>query len=132
MKLHLFLFGISTGKLDLDKKIIDASKIFKDAKSIAKSEIEGLHCIEIDEPLKKDIKLIKVEDKNKAIINIANDQKAKAIGKSGINIRLASMLTKYTIELNEVEGITDRTGGSTDNKEQAKTTDTTALADLFK
>ena len=75
---------------------------------------------------------IKVEDKNRAIINITNDQKAKAIGKSGINIRLASMLTKYTIELNEVEGITDRTGGSTDNKEQAKTTDTTALADLFK
>jgi N utilization substance protein A len=62
---------------------------------------------------------IKVEDKNRAIINITNDQKAKAIGKSGINIRLASMLTKYTIELNEVEGITDRTGGSTDNKEQA-------------
>ena len=63
MKLHLFLFGISTGKLDLDKKIIEASKIFKDAKNITKSEIEGLHCIEIDEPLKKDIKLIKVEDK---------------------------------------------------------------------
>ena len=76
---------------------------------------------------------IKVDVENKkAIINITNDQKAKAIGKSGINIRLASMLTKYAIELNEVEGITDRTNGSQDNKEQAKTTDTTALADLFK
>jgi N utilization substance protein A len=76
---------------------------------------------------------IKVDVENKkAIINITNDQKAKAIGKSGINIRLASMLTKYAIELNEVEGITDRTNGSQDNKEQSKTTDTTALADLFK
>ncbi|SFV53223.1 Transcription termination protein NusA [hydrothermal vent metagenome] len=74
---------------------------------------------------------IKLEDKN-AIINITKDQKAKAIGRSGINIRLASMLTKYNIDLNEVEGITDRTSNSKDNKESVKTTDTTALADLFK
>jgi len=74
---------------------------------------------------------IKVEDKN-AVINITKDQKAKAIGRSGINIRLASMLTKYNIDLNEVEGITDRTSNSKDNKESVKTTDTTALADLFK
>jgi len=76
---------------------------------------------------------IKVEAKEKkAIINITNDQKAKAIGKSGINIRLASMLTGYTIELNEVDGIVDRQGESTDGKDIEKTTDTTALADLFK
>ena len=76
---------------------------------------------------------IKIEG-DKAIINITGDQKAKAIGKSGINIRLASMLTGYTIELNEVEGVTDRTGESSGNepKEADKTTDTTALADLFK
>lgn len=76
---------------------------------------------------------IKIEG-DKAIINITGDQKAKAIGKSGINIRLASMLTGYTIELNEVEGVTDRTGESSGNepKEAEKTTDTTALADLFK
>jgi len=74
---------------------------------------------------------IKVEDKN-AVINITKDQKAKAIGRSGINIRLASMLTKYNIDLNEVEGITDRTSNSKDNKESVKTTDTTALSDLFK
>ena len=36
-------------------------------------------------------------------VTIASDQKAKAIGKSGINIRLASMLTGYEIELEEVE-----------------------------
>jgi len=46
---------------------------------------------------------------------------------------LASMLTGYTIELNEVEGITDRSGDSRSrSKEIEKTTDTSALADLFK
>ncbi|CAA6827445.1 MAG: Transcription termination protein NusA [uncultured Sulfurovum sp.] len=70
----------------------------------------------------------------KAIVNITSDQKAKAIGKAGINIRLASMLTGYTIELNEVEGVTDRTGESSGNMipETEKTTNTDALADLFK
>jgi len=67
----------------------------------------------------------------KAIINITGDQKAKAIGKSGINIRLASMLTGYTIELNEVEGVAERQVDSS-SPEVAKTTDTTALSDLFK
>jgi len=75
---------------------------------------------------------IKIDNKQ-AIISITKDQKAKAIGRSGINIRLASMLTKYNIELNEVEGITDRTQDSSkENRETPKTTDTTALADLFK
>jgi N utilization substance protein A len=72
------------------------------------------------------------QDEKKAIINITSDQKAKAIGKQGINIRLASMLTGYAIELNEIEGITDRQSSSSENKETEKTTDTTALADLFK
>ncbi len=74
---------------------------------------------------------IKIEDK-KAIVNITSDQKAKAIGKSGINIRLASMLTGYTIELNEVEVITSRSGEDGKDRDVTKTTDTTALADLFK
>jgi transcription termination/antitermination protein NusA len=68
----------------------------------------------------------------KAVVNITGDQKAKAIGKSGINIRLASMLTGYTIELNEIEGVTERQADSSETAEVAKTTDTTALADLFK
>jgi len=68
----------------------------------------------------------------KAVVNITGDQKAKAIGKSGINIRLASMLTGYTIELNEIEGVTERQVDSSEKAEVAKTTDTTALADLFK
>ena len=67
----------------------------------------------------------------KAMVNITGDQKAKAIGKSGINIRLASMLTGYTIELNEVEGVAERQVDSSE-PETEKTTDTTALADLFK
>jgi len=75
---------------------------------------------------------IKVDaEEKKAIINITGDQKAKAIGKSGINIRLASMLTGYTIELNEVEGIAERQVDSSD-PEVTKTKDTSALEDLFK
>jgi N utilization substance protein A len=76
---------------------------------------------------------IKVEEgEKKALVNITNDQKAKAIGKSGINIRLASMLTGYTIELNEVEGMVERQSESSGGSEVEKTTDTTALEDLFK
>ena len=71
-------------------------------------------------------------ENKKALVNITGDQKAKAIGKSGINIRLASMLTGYSIELNEIEGFTERPAGNTENTEAEKTTDTSALADLFK
>ena len=55
----------------------------------------------------------------KAIVTLPSDQKSKAIGKSGINIRLASMLTGYTIELVERDGgtATDETGKSEEKKE---------------
>ena len=77
------------------------------------------------------VKIVPGEEK-KALVNITSDQKAKAIGKSGINIRLASMLTGYTIELNEIEstGSTMSTDGG--HQEVQKTTNTDALADLFK
>jgi N utilization substance protein A len=82
------------------------------------------------------VQSVKIENPNtneqKAIVGITSDQKAKAIGKSGINIRLASMLTGYQIELNEVEGIVDRTGDSNNGGKMEKTTDTSALEDLFK
>jgi N utilization substance protein A len=82
------------------------------------------------------VQSLKITDpKNKKVlVNITSDQKAKAIGKSGINIRLASMLTGYTIELNEIEGITDRgrDSGKPSSPEIEKTTNTDALADLFK
>jgi len=81
------------------------------------------------------VKHVRIEGRDtseqKAIVDITNDQKAKAIGKSGINIRLASMLTGYQIELNEVEGITDRSASTTEAEAQEKTTDTTALESLF-
>jgi len=81
------------------------------------------------------VKSVKIEGRDtseqKAIVDITTDQKAKAIGKSGINIRLASMLTGYQIELNEVEGITDRSASTTEAEAQEKTTDTAALESLF-
>ncbi len=49
---------------------------------------------------------IKVEqatqERKKAIVQIKNEQKSKAIGKNGVNIRLASMLCDCDIELVEV------------------------------
>ena len=57
------------------------------------------------------------EDK-KAIVILPADQKSKAIGKSGINIRLASMLTGYAIELQEQEGaVTSESGEIEEEKE---------------
>ena len=44
---------------------------------------------------------VKIEG-DKAIVSLVPEQKSKAIGVSGINIRLASMLTKYEIELQEL------------------------------
>ena len=40
----------------------------------------------------------------KAIVHLPSDQKSKAIGKSGINVRLASMLCGVEIELVEING----------------------------
>ena len=69
-------------------------------------------------------------DKGKAIVTIPSDQKSKAIGKAGLNIRLASMLTKYEIELKEIGGAS--IGGNSETKEVEKTTDTASLEALFK
>jgi len=77
------------------------------------------------------VKIVPGEEK-KALVNITSDQKAKAIGKSGINIRLASMLTGYTIELNEIESTGSTMSAEGGHKEVQKTTNTDALADLFK
>jgi len=70
-------------------------------------------------------------DKGKATVTIPSDQKSKAIGKAGLNIRLASMLTKYEIELVEIEGSTPSAEGNNDRREE-KTTDTSTLEALFK
>ncbi len=65
---------------------------------------------------------VKIEG-NKAIVTLPPDQKSKAIGKQGINIRLASMLTGYEIELVEK-------GSALEEKEEEKPKIT--LQDLFK
>lgn len=70
-------------------------------------------------------------EKDKAIVTIPSDQKSKAIGKAGLNIRLASMLTQCIIELKEVGGTSLPTGDS-DNSTVEKTNDTTSLEALFK
>lgn len=64
-----------------------------------------------------------------ATVTIPAGQKAKAIGKSGINIRLASMLTGYQIELIEIENqyATDEAA-----EEAAPQNDINPLAALFK
>ena len=69
------------------------------------------------------------EEQAKAIVTLPSDQKSKAIGKSGINIRLASMLTGYAIELIEQDG------GSTTTAEgepaEEKKEDLSSLQALF-
>lgn len=74
-------------------------------------------------------------EKGKAVVTIPSDQKSKAIGKAGLNIRLASMLTKYDIELVEITSTnTNSTNNETQNGSttEDKTTDTASLEALFK
>ena len=85
------------------------------------------------------VKSVKIEKgagekgKDKAIVTIAEDQKARAIGKVGLNIRLASMLTKCEIELNVLEGATTGSEEVTGNSgDQQPTKDVSELASLFK
>ena len=58
------------------------------------------------------VEIVKNEEgeNEKAIITLPVDQKSKAIGRSGINIRLASMLTGLQIELVENDSVTNENG----------------------
>lgn len=71
-------------------------------------------------------------EKGKAVVTIPSDQKSKAIGKAGLNIRLASMLTKYDIELIEIGSKTPMLNNETNVQVDEKTTDTASLEALFK
>jgi transcription termination/antitermination protein NusA len=72
------------------------------------------------------------ENDKKAIVSIGSDQKAKAIGRSGINIRLASMLTGFEIELNEQESPMGQNGNHSNlSSEQAVQKDKDLLSSLF-
>ena len=67
------------------------------------------------------------ENPLKAIVTLGADQKSKAIGKSGINIRLASMLTGYVIELVEQDGGESAEGTKAEQKKE----DISSLEALF-
>ncbi len=69
---------------------------------------------------------VKIED-TKAIVTIPSDQKPKAIGKGGVNIRLANMLTGFTIEIVENDDLSISSMGRGEKKR-----DVSALASLFK
>jgi len=83
------------------------------------------------------VKSVKIEvgagekGKDKAIVTIAEDQKSRAIGKVGLNIRLASMLTKCEIELNVLEDGTKATAADGVDTTGEKSTDTSNLEALF-
>ncbi len=81
----------------------------------------------------KSVKLeehIKKGEKGKAVVTINSEQKSKAIGQAGLNIRLASMLTKYDIEFVEIE--TGVTASNSETKKDEKITDASSLEELFK
>jgi N utilization substance protein A len=71
------------------------------------------------------------EGNKKAIVTVPSDQKSKAIGKSGINIRLASMLTGFDIELVELGGGAPASKDSNEIGTQETTSNPDALKALF-
>ncbi len=76
----------------------------------------------------------KDKQKDKAIVTLLSDQKARAIGRAGLNIRLASMITKCDIELNEIEGTTpesEQNNQSNKRVSEEKSKDTSGLEALF-
>jgi N utilization substance protein A len=106
---------------------------------------ENIDCIEYT-PIKEmfvsralspaKVKSVKIEQgagengKDKAIVTITEDQKSKAIGKVGLNIRLASMLTNTQIELNVLEA--QENSDDDNNTSNNKSTDLANLEALFK
>lgn len=71
-------------------------------------------------------------DGTKAIVTLPSEQKPKAIGKNGINIRLASMLTGYEIELIEQGGVLGIPTASLVQTPKEEKKDISSLASLFK
>lgn len=88
-----------------------------------KSNAESIEESSIDSSIKP------VESKPKAIVTIHPEQKSKAIGKNGVNIRLASMLCECDIVLNETKPLID----SNENAESSSAKNgLDALQSLFK
>ena len=79
---------------------------------------------------------VTTDGEHHAKVMIGTDQKAKAIGKSGINIRLASMLTGFEIELVEEGGtagksIGDKVAGQDAASHQQENDGSPLLSALF-
>ncbi len=74
------------------------------------------------------VKSVVIKD-DTAFVSVFEGQKSKAIGKAGINIRLASMLTGYKIELTEEEGLMPQTEDAEVKKPQGSSK--AALEALF-
>lgn len=70
---------------------------------------------------------VAIEDK-KALVSISSEQKPKAIGKNGINVRLASMLTGYEIELKEI----GQSASTQPQPKEAEKSNLDILTSLFK
>lgn len=70
------------------------------------------------------------EPRPKAIVQIKSDQKSKAIGRGGINIRLASMLCGCDIELLEVGG--SEASADTQGAKEPEKRGIDALSSLFR
>ena len=80
------------------------------------------------------INSVKIEG-NEATVSIYSDQKSKAIGRAGLNIRLANMLTKFEIKIKEIanENIMQMAAESEEaKKEGTKSMDLSGLEALFK
>ena len=81
--------GLNGEKIDLVKYSEDPAEYIKNALSPAKDVIVS----------------IKDDVKHEALAVVNNDNLSLAIGKKGINIKLASKLTKYKIEVKTMEEI---------------------------
>lgn len=81
-----------------------ALESLKDKDSIESGKKDSIESSEKSEKIgQKEPKELKEEaPRPKAIVSITSEQKPKAIGKNGVNIRLASMLSGYEIELKEI------------------------------
>ncbi|ETD27499.1 transcription termination factor NusA [Helicobacter canis] len=74
--------------------------------------------------------LSNTEEEKKAQVHIMSDQKSKAIGKNGVNIRLACMLTGFEIEL--VEIIKEKSQEDVESNKEEQKVGIDALESLFK
>lgn len=76
--------------------------------------------------------LSNTDSEKKAQVSIVSDQKSKAIGRNGVNIRLACMLTGFDIEILEVIKETPKEQQVESNTQENQKVGIDALESLFK